>query len=185
MGVAEIEEALKVEVSKVCRSYCLQVWIKSLNQVGVEASSALRKAKSVYYPPAIRALSSANSKADTAFEEADIGRDSPAKVPLPPDSPSKVAKQPGVVEKESDTTKGMTHDATKPLAAPQNLPKEKEVFSKMEIDLTTLPVPAKGDLKGNGPESSEATLTQSTKAIVKDKIVIKKVAFFFFLFFFF
>ena len=44
----------------------------------------------------------------------------------------------------------------------------------MEIVLTTLPVPAKGDLKGKGLEASEATLTQSTKAPAKDKIVVKK-----------
>ena len=50
----------------------------------------------------------------------------------------------------------------------------KEVPFKMEIALAILPVPAKGDLKGKGPKSSEAALTQSTKAPTKDKIVIKK-----------
>ena len=64
-------------------------------------------------------------------------------------------------------------NATKPPAAPQDLSQEKEVPSKMEIILATLPVPAKGDLKGKGLESSEAELTQSTNAPVKDKIVIK------------
>ena len=55
----------------------------------------------------------------------------------------------------------------------------------MEIVLTTLPVPAKGDLKGKGLEASEATLTQSTKAPAKDKIVVKKKQFLKQLFFFF
>ena len=55
VGVAETEEALRVEVSKVCRKYCLQVWNEALNQVGIEASSIFRRAKNVYYPPAIRA----------------------------------------------------------------------------------------------------------------------------------
>ena len=68
----------------------------------------------------------------------------------------------------------MAPDAIKPLAAPQDPSKEKEVSSKMEIVLATLPVPAKKDLKGKGPESSEAALTQSTKASTKGKIVIKK-----------
>ena len=43
----------------------------------------------------------------------------------------------------------------------------------MEIVLATLPMPAKEDLKGKGPESSVATPVQSTKALAKDKLVIK------------
>ena len=42
MGVVETEEAFRVEVSEVCRFYCLQVWNEALDQVGVEASFALR-----------------------------------------------------------------------------------------------------------------------------------------------
>ena len=42
VGVAETEEAFRVEVSEVCRFYCLQVWNEALDQVGVEASFALR-----------------------------------------------------------------------------------------------------------------------------------------------
>ena len=44
MGVAKTEEALRAEVSEVCRYYYLQVWNDALNQARVEASSALRKA---------------------------------------------------------------------------------------------------------------------------------------------
>ena len=174
MGVAETEKALRAEVEEVCKSYCLQVWNKTLDQAGVEASSALKRVDSVYYPPAIYASSSASSKTNTTFEVANISKDSPTKAPLSLDTPSKEAKQPGVVEKETDTTNGVAHDATKPSTAPQDPPKVKEVPFKMEIALAILPVPAKGDLKGKGPKSSEATLTQSTKAPTKDKIVIKK-----------
>ena len=39
--MAEIEEALKAEVSEVCRNYYLRVWNEAFNQVGVEASSTL------------------------------------------------------------------------------------------------------------------------------------------------
>ena len=46
----EIEDALRVEVSGVCRNYCSQVWNEALNQAGVEASFILRKAESVYNP---------------------------------------------------------------------------------------------------------------------------------------
>ena len=53
MGIAETEEALMAEVSGVCRAYCLQVWNKAFNLVGVKASLALRRAENVYYPPVI------------------------------------------------------------------------------------------------------------------------------------
>ena len=105
---------------------------------------------------------------------AKIGKDFPSKASLFLDSPSKKAKQPGVVEKEADTTKGVALDATKPPTTPQDLPQEKEVPPRKEIVLATLPMPAKGDLKGKGQEAIEAALTQSTKAPAKDKIVIKK-----------
>ena len=68
----------------------------------------------------------------------------------------------------------MAPDGIKAPAVPQDLPQEKEVPPKMEIVLATLPVPVKRDLKGKGLEASEAALTQSTKALAKDKIVIKR-----------
>ena len=52
--VAETKDSLRAEVPAVCRTYCALIWDEALNQAGVEASSVLRKAKSIYYPPAIR-----------------------------------------------------------------------------------------------------------------------------------
>ena len=54
LGVAETEETLRAEVLVVCRIYCAQTWDEALNRAGVEASSELRKAENVFYPPAIR-----------------------------------------------------------------------------------------------------------------------------------
>ena len=61
----ETEEALRAEVLEVCRYYCLQVWNEALSQAGVEASSTLRRAESMYYPLAIRASGFMGSKANT------------------------------------------------------------------------------------------------------------------------
>ena len=61
----ETEEALRAEVLEVCRYYCLQVWNETLSQAGVEASSTLRRAESMYYPLAIRASGFLGSKANT------------------------------------------------------------------------------------------------------------------------
>ena len=98
MGVAKTEKALRAEVEEVCKSYCLQVWNKTLDQAGVEASSALKRVDSVYYPPAICASSSASSKTNTTFEVANIGKDSPTKAPLSP-LPRKPSS-PGLLKKK-------------------------------------------------------------------------------------
>ena len=66
----ETKEALRAEVPGVCRIYCAQVWDEALNQAGVEASSMIRKAENIYYPPTIRASSLNNSKTDTPLEVA-------------------------------------------------------------------------------------------------------------------
>ena len=54
VGVAEAEDALRVEVPAVCRAYCTQIWEKALNQAGVETSSALRKPENIIFPPALQ-----------------------------------------------------------------------------------------------------------------------------------
>ena len=58
------------------------MWNDTLNQAGVEASSALRRAESTYYLSAIRVSSFASTKADPASEVVEIGKDSPSKASL-------------------------------------------------------------------------------------------------------
>ena len=55
LGVAETEETLRVEFPAVCRIYYAQTWNEALNRARVKASTELRKAENIYYPPAIRA----------------------------------------------------------------------------------------------------------------------------------
>ena len=64
VGVAKTEDTLRAKVLAVCRTYCALVWDEALNQAEVEASSMLRKAESIYYPPAICPHSSSNSTAN-------------------------------------------------------------------------------------------------------------------------
>ena len=160
------------EVLEVCRTYCFQVWNEALNQAGVEASSVLRKVKSIYYPQDICASSYSNSKVNTPPKVADLEKSSPSKVPSSSSSPQKVAEQPGVNGKEAEVTKGVAPDATKPPAAPQDPTKDKEA-PRIEIVLATLPLPTKGDSNGTGQGSSEAAVPQS-QALPHGKIVIKK-----------
>ena len=75
----------------------------------------------------------------------ELEKNNPEKIPLPFNSPSKEAKQLKVAEKKANMTKGVALDVTKSPAAPQNPSKEKKAPPRMEIVLSTLPLPAKSD----------------------------------------
>ena len=62
--VAKTEENLKAQVIGVCRGCCLQVWNEALNQAGMDASSTLRRAENVFYPPALRVAGPSSSQAE-------------------------------------------------------------------------------------------------------------------------
>ena len=88
VGVAETEDALRAEVPAICKTYCALTWDEALNQTGIEASSVLRKAGSVYYPPTIRLTSSSDSKADLSPSKAGEVQGSPPKAPPVADTSS-------------------------------------------------------------------------------------------------
>ena len=54
VGVAETEDALRAEVSAVCRAYCTRTWEETLNQAGIDASSELRKPENIIFPRALQ-----------------------------------------------------------------------------------------------------------------------------------
>jgi len=172
VGVTETEKALRAKVAKVCRFYCLQVWNEALDQVGVEASSSLRRAENVYYPLAIRALGSSGSKADPISSGTDKSKESPTKVLPIANISSKEAKPFEDAKKAANTTKEGAYDAALPPIAPKNPSKEKKASYSMEIMLATLPIPPKEDLKGKDQASTMATSTQPPRN-PKDKLVIK------------
>ena len=62
-GVAETQTSLKAQIPTICRLYCSQVWGEALKRAGVDASSDLWKAESIFYPPAIRETASSSSGA--------------------------------------------------------------------------------------------------------------------------
>ena len=72
-------------------------WIAAMKAfslaTGVEASSALRRAKNIYYPPAICASSSPGFEADTTPQDPNPRQVSPAKVPSSSNNPPKEVEQ--------------------------------------------------------------------------------------------
>lgn len=177
MEVAETKEALRAEVSEVCRHYCLYVWNEALKQVEAEASFALRKVESVYYPHSIRTSSFSGSKADTASKEADAGKDNSAKTLLSSNSLSKKVGQPEVAEEEANITTGVASDATQPPAAPKDPSKEKVASHNMKIVLVTLTLPTKEDLKKVKAQHPQLQLQPSLPRSQR------KISFFIFIFY--
>ncbi|KAK9989227.1 hypothetical protein SO802_029466 [Lithocarpus litseifolius] len=92
IGVVETEDALRAEVLGVCRDYCSQVWIEALNQAKVEASSILRKAENIYYPPAVQETSSSGQPAESQPKVADPAQGSSDVALLSSNDPPGVAE---------------------------------------------------------------------------------------------
>lgn len=123
--MAETEENLRVEVSGVCRNYCLQVWNDALNQARVDASSTLRRPESVYYPPAIQVWDLFSSKAETTPQNHSSNKDSSA-ITLPSSTISfEGAAQADAAGKEKDMVDKAIFKATKLPIAPKDSFKEK------------------------------------------------------------
>ena len=173
-GVAETEEALRVEVSGVCRTYCFQTWYEALNQAGVETLSALRRAENVYYPFAIRRSIPSFSRIDGKSEVAEVSKDNTTNVTTTFVILSKEAERLGATKKEKNSNQVVDPDAMKPPSTSQDLPIEKEASKIMEIVLASLPLPAKPDLASKGSKVSEAATAQPAGGLPKEKICNKK-----------
>ena len=102
-GVAETEEALRVEVPGVCRTYCFQTWYEALNKAGVETLSALRRAENVYYPFAIRRSIPSFLRIDGKSEVAEVSKDSTTNVTTTFVILSKEAERLGATKKEKNS----------------------------------------------------------------------------------
>ena len=160
VGMAETEDNLRAEVPAMCRTYCALVWDEALNQAGVEVSSVLRKAESIYYPLAIRPQSSSGSTTN------------------PPKALPAVGTTSEGIEQAEDTSKAgeVNIEAVQgfdlPPPAPRDTSKEKETFQSMKLVSVTLTIPPKEDLKEKAEVPTTAVNTQPPRD-PKDKLVIK------------
>ena len=135
VGVAETEDALRVEVPAVCQAYCAQTWEEALNQVGVGASSELRKPERIIFPLALQ-IPSQTKIAPLALQ--------PIKEAPPQHPPSTSQQEQG---REQKIQNGPSSD--KVTEAPQ-LGTASQDFEK-QLALFTLP--AQGSLKGKEKET--------------------------------
>lgn len=72
--MVDTQASLKAQILGACRLYCSQVWEEALKQAGVEASSDLWKAESIFYPPAIRETASTSSEAISVPQEVEAAQ---------------------------------------------------------------------------------------------------------------
>ena len=84
VGVVETEDALRVKVLAMCRTYCAQIWGEALNRAGVEVSSELRKSENIYYPPAIWTSDPPFTQGEVAFVVAVSSKEARPQDPPPP-----------------------------------------------------------------------------------------------------
>ncbi|KAL0014906.1 hypothetical protein SO802_001975 [Lithocarpus litseifolius] len=161
VGVAKIEEALRAEVSGVCRTYCRQVWLEALNQAGVEASSALRKAESVYYPAAIRPSLPSLPRPDLVPLKAEAGEVKATKTSASFEVGSEVSGQ---------IASGPSMKASDPPIVIQDDPTEKDAGKGLKIVLVSHPLPAPADQAGTGQETSDAAGAQIDPPPPKKKV---------------
>ena len=163
VGMAETEDALRAEVPAVCQAYCAQTQEEALNRVGIDASSELRRSENVFFPPAIRAPSSASGQKDVAPLVTKLSKDAQFQNPLP-SSQQEQAKEP---EAPQGTSSDKVAEALQPGAASQSF--EKELAS------TTLPV------GGASKEKEKEVPPEATDKAPQSKLEIKlKPQFFFF-----
>ena len=107
----------------------------------------LRRAESVYYSPAIRLVSSSESKADTASSEAAEAQGSPTRAPPATNTSSEGGEQVEDTTKAGDADQGAVQGIGLAPTIPGDLPKEKETSQSMELVLATLAIPSKLDPK--------------------------------------
>ena len=119
LGVVETQATLKAQIPRVCRLYCSLFWNEVLKQAGVEASSNLWKVEKVYYPPAIRETTPANSEAESALEEAETARPEAALAVTTPNEPAEGGGLPGATEAHGSLNPEAPQEAAESTAGAQ------------------------------------------------------------------
>ena len=102
------------------------MWNEAQNQAGVDASSTLRRAENVFYPPTIRASGPSSSKAESAPNDPDLSKDASTSALPSSTIPPKEVDHVGAAEKEKDTVKEVVLSQPSCQPHPRNLSSRKE-----------------------------------------------------------
>ena len=152
VGVAETEDALRAEVPAVCHAYYAQTWEEALNQAGVEASSELRRPKSIIFPLALQI--------PRQTETAPLAPQPITEAP-PQHPPSTAQPEQG---KEKEIQKGPSSDKV------TEAPKPGTASQDFEKQLALVTLPAQESLKGKEKEITPEAANQAPKPKLQIKL---------------
>ena len=174
-GVAETQAHLKAQIPGVCRLYCSQVWNEALKRAGVEASSNLWKAESIFYPPAIRETASASSEAASVPKEAEVAQSEAAQPIVIPDKLTeggetyKAIETPGGLNPEipqevaQSTVSAYISGAEEPALFVQPL----QAIPLTDVSKGIEPNPAQPSQEGDVSQGSETNPAQPAQEVAK------------------
>ena len=140
------------------------MWTKALNQAGVDAYSALRKADNVFYPSALCVAGPSSSRAEVAPKVLKSSQVAPTSTLTALTDPSKEADRASIADKDKKSVKEKASEPTKLPPAPKDSSKEKGATQGQVLVLATLPFTTKEDIKDKG--AAQATVPKSSAQTV-------------------
>ena len=176
-GVAEIQASLKAQIPRVCRLYCSQVWGEALKRAGVEASSDLWKAESVFYPQAICETASAISETMSVPQEAEAAQSEIAQIIVTPGKSTEggeshdMSKAPGGLnlkmpkEAAESTVSAQISGAEEPAIFIQPL----QAIPLTDVPESTETDPAQLSQEGDVSQGPKASLARPSQDVAKTK----------------
>ena len=177
-GVAETQASFKAQIPGVCRLYCSQVWEEALKQDGVEVSSDLWKAESIFYPPAIRGTAFASSEAMSDPHETGVAQSEVAQIIVPPGELTEGGEPHAATEAPGGLNPEMPQEVTLSIVGAQiSCAKKPTIFVQplQAIPLTNVlqgtdADPAKPSQEGDVPQDSEANPAQPSQDVAQMKL---------------
>ena len=163
-GVAETQASLKAQIPGVCRLYYSQVWEKALKRAGVDTSSDLWKAESIFYPTAIREAASASFEAVSDQHEGGVTQSEAAQVSVPSGESLKGRELHDVIEAPESMDPEVPKEDAEPTVSSQILDAEEPAILAQPLQAIPLTeVPKSTDTDPAQP-SLEATILQGVEA---------------------
>ena len=177
-GVADTQATLKAQIPGVCRLYYSHVWEEALKRAGVEASSDLWKAESIFYPPAIRETAPASSEAIRDPQEAEAAQSEAAQVIVPPGELTERGKPHDVMEAPGGLNPEMPQEvASSAVSAQISCAEKPAIFVQplQAIPLTDVPPGTEADLakpsqEGDVSQGSEVNPAQPSQDVAQTKL---------------
>ena len=134
----------------------------------MDASSALRRAKNVFYPLALHIIGPPGSRADIAPKGPEYGEAAPPSTLPATTEPSKKADQASTVGKEKEPAKEKASKPVKLLLAPKESSKEKGAALSQASGPAKLPLMTKEVSKGKDAAPAKTPKTFAQPAVKDD-----------------